>query len=467
MEISENLKVNTPIVDFIGNYCETGNSRFHMPGHKGINVLGFEKYDITEICGADNLYHPEGIIKESEMNASKLFGSASTFYSTEGSSQCIKAMLKIVLDNYEGEGKPYILAARNVHKAFIYGVALLDLDVRFINSDNDSICSSNISSDMLREELDKTSVKPAAVYVTSPDYLGIMSDIEGLAKVCHQAEIPLLVDNAHGAYLHFLDTPLHPMDLGADMCCDSAHKTLPVITGGAYIHMAGRYKNVDEASVKEAMGLFGSTSPSYLTLASLDKCNEYLAGDYRYRINNTVQRIREIKEKYKLCVLKDLEPLKITISAKGEITGYKAGEILRNENVEFEYADEDYVVLMVTEQNSEEDFVRLMKAIEIIQTEMSQDEMKIEINDAARKQGNAPGDEKIHIPQVNLSISVREAILSHHESVRVEDSLGRICASPTVSCPPAIPIAISGQRITEVEIQLFRKYKIDMVEVVK
>ena len=119
----------TPISCFLEQYGSSGITRFHMPGHKGAGALwDFEKFDITEVKGADALYEAEGIIAESEAVATQLFGTARTLFSTEGSSQCIRAMLHLIATN-SGEEKPLILAARNVHKAFIYGAALLDLDV--------------------------------------------------------------------------------------------------------------------------------------------------------------------------------------------------------------------------------------------------------------------------------------------------------------------------------------------------
>ena len=451
MEIGNELKVNTPIMDFIGNYSEKGNSRFHMPGHKGKAHLGFEEYDITEINGADNLYHADGIIAKSEAIASKLFGSDRSFYSTEGSSQCIKAMLKIVMDEYKGDKKPYIIAARNVHKAFIYGVALLDMDVRFIYEEGSSFCSDVIDSKVLEDILSKADYLPAAVYITSPDYLGKLSDVKALAKACHKFNVPLIVDNAHGAYLHFLEDKIHPMDLGADMCCDSAHKTLPVLTGGAYLHLADSYKEVDDEAVKEAMSLFGSTSPSYLTLISLDKCNEYLAKDYQSELTDTLKRIGAIKNKYKELLLDNTEDLKITVKLDGRDKD-KLENVLKECKIEPEYMDDDYIVFMITPDNTYTDFERLEEALGLIG--------KLDDNLLNDSLATSKKD-------IQMAMTIREAIMSAHEIIDIKEAKGRICASPTVSCPPAIPIAISGQIITDKEIDLFQKYNIEKIEVVK
>ena len=288
--------MTTPIFDFVKNYSESGNIRFHMPGHKGIGRLGCEMYDITEISGADVLYSADGIINESENNLTAMYDTAHSFYSTEGSTLAIKAMLRLVSER-RGDERPLIIAARNVHTAFIKAAALLDLDVEFIYPRAaEHLCSCNVSADDVREAIATAKIKPCAVYVTSPDYLGNMLDIAAISAVCRENCLPLLVDNAHGAYLNFLSENQHPMALGAAMCADSAHKTLPVLTGGAYLHVSKDYPEY-ASRAREALSLFVSTSPSYLTLSSLDLCNEMLSSDYPEKIRALAHRITELKKK--------------------------------------------------------------------------------------------------------------------------------------------------------------------------
>ena len=165
--------MQTPIVDFVRAYAKADGARFHMPGHKGKAFLGCEPYDITEIMGADALYEAEGIIAESEKNAAKLFGTRATFYSTEGSSQCIRAMLFLAVRGWQGNGRPYVIAARNAHKAFLYALALLDMDVVWLYPKKlHALCSCQILPEQLAAVLSEQKQPPAAVYVTSPDYLG-------------------------------------------------------------------------------------------------------------------------------------------------------------------------------------------------------------------------------------------------------------------------------------------------------
>ena len=190
--------MDTPICDFARDYGSKDNIRLHMPGHKGKNQLGVEHLDITEIDGADSLYEASGIIQKSEENASRLFG-CPTFYSTEGSSQCIRAMLYLAVLWAKERGKPPVIAAgRNAHKTFLTGAALLDLDVRWLYPKNGgSYLSCNLTPEAVEAALEQET--PTAVYLTSPDYLGNVADIAGIAEVCHRHGTLLLVDNAHGA----------------------------------------------------------------------------------------------------------------------------------------------------------------------------------------------------------------------------------------------------------------------------
>ena len=195
-------------------------------------------------------------------------------------------------------GSHTVVAARNVHRAFVSAAALLDLEIRWLwPEESRSLCGCPISPAQLEETLNSLPEPPAAVYLTSPDYLGGMAQIPALAQVCLPARHLLLVDNAHGAYLRFLQPSLHPLDLGADLCCDSAHKTLPVLTGGAYLHLSPTAPAQLASLAKSALGLFGSTSPSYLTLASLDLCNRYLAEGYPQRLAEAVERLAELRER--------------------------------------------------------------------------------------------------------------------------------------------------------------------------
>lgn len=445
--------MKTPIIDFVRDYADKNIVRLHMPGHKGISRLGFEALDITEIEGADVLYSPSSIILESENNASRLFGTGHTYYSTEGSSLCIKAMLALAS---KGQKNTSVLAARNVHKAFVYACALLDIDVDWLYPESEShLCACNITPSVLDAALRSLDSLPCAVYVTSPDYLGNILDIAGLAEVCHAYKIPLLVDNAHGAYLNFLSESKHPIALGADMCCDSAHKTLPVLTGGAYLHISKEADKYCE-SARERLSLFASTSPSYLILQSLDACNLYIEDGYADSLCSFCAELDILKASladagYKIC---DTEPLKLVIDACASGMSGKDIDIgLRERGVEIEFSDDCFAVMMLTPENSG-DIERLHAALLDIYSSSDKSERENTIGDFG-------------IRSSKRVMSIREATLSESEIISVSEAKGRICASVCVSCPPAVPIVVSGELIEARHIKEFEYYKTKEISVVK
>ena len=443
--------METPIADFVAAYREKNPIRLHMPGHKGAAILGCEAMDITEVAGADALYEAEGIIAESEENAAGLFGSGRTVYSAEGSSQCIRAMVYLAVTGSQRAERPWILAARNAHKAFLYALALCDADVAWLWPEgSDSLCSCPIRAEQVENALKRAETLPAAVYLTSPDYLGRENPIADIAEVCHRYGVLLLVDNAHGAYLRFLPQSRHPMDLGADLCCDSAHKTLPVLTGGAYLHMGKHAPEALRYRAKAAMALFGSTSPSYLILSSLDRCNAYLGGDFPGDLAKAVEAVRRTKAalQEKGWYVPPSEPMKITIRAAAGRSGEELARMLSRKGIEPEYADPEHLVLMPSVMTKPWELQALSEALG----------KTTEPPAVPLPMPKAPGKQVL---------TPREAVFAPQEVLPTEASLNRICASPTVGCPPAIPIAVSGERIEAETIALFQRYGVKTVAVVK
>ncbi len=444
--------MKTPIYDFVKEYSSRDVARFHMPGHKGRSFLGIEGLDITEVKGADVLYPADGIIDESERNATELFSTSHTFFSTEGSTLAIKAMLKLATDGCSGT--PLVLAGRNAHRSFVFAAALIGIDVGWIypeDSSHISVCS--ITKESLCRELSSLDRKPCAVYVTSPDYLGNIADIGGLAEVCREFGVPLLVDNAHGAYLNFLEPSRHPIALGAAMCADSAHKTLPVLTGGAYLHVSEDYPEYARGA-RRALSVFSSTSPSYLTLASLDLCNRYLSGDYRERLARKIRKADEIKAALTEAGFPVLptEPLKITVSpAEWGYTGAELADLLRLGNIEPEYCDAEYTVLMVSTESTDAELDLLLDTLTRI----------------PKRTPKRLGHSTLASLRPRCAMSIRDAVFAESEDIDVSCSVGRVCAVPTVSCPPAIPIAVSGEVIDEKTAELMLNLGIDKISVVK
>ncbi len=517
--------MNAPIREFVERYAASGAARLHMPGHKGVGPLGCEAFDITEIAGADALYEAEGIIAESEANATALFETQRTLYATEGSSQCIRAMLYLAMtawmqdrrvsareaadahpEGARGEAlqpfastretlvcsgsRPVALAGRNAHRAFLTAAALCDFDVEWLwpEAETASPCACPISAEGLRRALDAMERPPFCVYVTSPDYLGGMLDIAALAEVCHACGVPLLVDNAHGAYLKFLPEKLHPMELGADLCCDSAHKTLPVLTGGAYLHV-GRSADARYARrAKQALALFGSTSPSYLILQSLDCANPELADCFPARLAECRARVDALKAKLAargFAVLPS-EPMKLTLRTDGpevarllreganifqsvsknslisdqslSVSSYSEPKSVIIESsqapgsalwrgVEPEFVDREHVVLMFSPGNSADDFECVARALIA-----------------------PPTFEPIPSPAFPIpprAMRIRDAMFAPSERVPIERAAGRICADPMAPCPPAISVINPGERVTAELAEALRRRGIEALTVVR
>ena len=436
--------VTTPICDFLKQYAEKDILRLHMPGHKGRGKLGVEQYDITEVSGADSLYEAAGIIHQSEQNASALFG-CPTYYSAEGSSLAIRAMVYLAMQHARARGKqPKIAAGRNAHKVFLSAVTLLDVDVAWIAGD--TYLSCKIDAETLEKVIETE--RPTAVYVTSPDYLGNITDIAALAEVAHCHGCLLLVDNAHGAYLKFLPESMHPVDLGADLCADSAHKTLPVLTGGAYLHIAAHHEELVRQA-KTALALFGSTSPSYLIMQSLDAANAVLDGDYRGELADFVEHYAQMKSRLTGWGIVGTEPLKLTMTTKPYgYYGTEVARLLREQGIEGEFADPDYVVFMIAPEIGQAGLDRLERALMAL----------------PRKTAITEEPPKFHLPK--RVTAIREAAFSTTEVIPVEKSLGRILASPTVGCPPAVPVVACGEEIDENALACFRYYGIETCTVV-
>lgn len=450
------MNMTTPIRDFVAQYVASSPLRLHMPGHKGAPLLGFEAFDITEVAGADSLYEAEGIIRESEQNAGWLFG-CPTYYSTEGSSQCIRAMLYLVALHARecGIRRPLVLAGRNAHKAFLSAVALLDFDVEWLFPPAEGgYLSCAITPRDLELALSRCDRKPSAVYLTSPDYLGNVIDVEGLSEVCHRHGVLFAVDCAHGAYLKFLSPSRHPMDLGADLCCASAHKTLPVLTGGAYLHVSARLPASLRRQAKQALALFGSTSPSYLILQSLDVANAVMAGEgFVPSLLATVQRVDACRARLTAHGIQTDggdDPLKLTLYPQlYGYTGVDMANALRNRGIECEFADPNYLVLMVTPSITKEDMERLTEVL----------------------LGLPRRDALYHCPppltRPQRVMSVREAMLAPAEVLPASACVGRVLAVAEVGCPPAVPIVVSGEVISREAVACLAYYGMETCTVVR
>jgi arginine/lysine/ornithine decarboxylase len=412
-----------------------------MPGHKG----HLNAHDITEIKNADSLFEASGIIAEAEQNASKIYHTKATYFSTAGSTLAIQAMLFIAKkDNRK------IYAVRNVHRSFLNACVLLDLSVNWIYPNyQNTIISGTVDVSTIEDTLSKDT-SPKALYITSPDYYGMVADIKSIAEICHKHNTILLVDNAHGTILNFLDVNLHPIHLGADMCSDSPHKTLPVLTGGGYLHI-NNPSYVDMG--KTAMGFFGSTSPSYLIMESLDLCNIYMNTTLKADLHRVIENLQKLKSTFadRYSFANSNEPLHLTfLTWKRNQSGLQLAEKLRSFNIECEYADRQSVVLLFSPIDDNAIFERLSYALNNITLDTIDGSTKV-----------------LTLPKLLCSTTMRNAVFSPSETISIEDSVGRTCAEVKVPCPPAVPIVVSGEVVSQECVEIFKNYGLNTINVVK
>ena len=448
------MQQSTPVDRFLQDYAKSGTARFHMPGHKGnVPFLGdLGALDITEIDGADVLFHSEGILRRAEENAAALYQTEATLFSAGGSTLCIQAMLRMLQMQAPGK-KCRIAAGRSAHQAFVNACALLNIDpVWFypVFSQQHGF-SAPVTPEQTKELLAREACD--AVYITSPDYMGQSADLAGIAAVCREYGIPLLVDNAHGSHLKFCSEDRHPMTFGASLCCDSAHKTLPVLTGGSFLHIGGDFS---AAEGKQAMALFGSTSPSYLILRSLELAVELLS---RCGKDLFMQLEKKRAALFSLARQKGFAPLpgdctKLALDASAAwMNGEDLALYFRQRGLEPEYVSARHVLFLMTPWNTETDFSRLSQAIAACpvggQKSLSADDLM-------------PG-----FGWPETVCSPHEALFSDVEEVLVEQAAGRVSAQTCITCPPGIPIVVPGEKMTENTQKLLKNSSFLSIKVLK
>ena len=422
----------TPIFTALKKYANKDISSFHTPGHKNnadffkkINLM--EKLDYTEINGLDFLYNPSGIIKKAQENAAKLYNSKKSLFCTGGCTQTVKAMLMLAMPK---GGK--LLTGRIIHSSAVDAMAVLDIDPVFIKNSYKAGFFAGIKAEEVKNELERhKDIK--AVYITSPDYFGVLSEIKEISKLTKQYNIPLMVDNAHGSHLKFLYEDIDPITLGADLSANSLHKTLPVLTGGAMLNI----NNDKFINAEEAIRFFGSTSPSYPVMASIDLAINWLKNNGKKEYEKLLQKTNEINKlivELKLNIPKSKTDLtRISINAeKFNLTEQEILKIFHDNFIEPECIDDKNIILIPTPFNKDKDFERLKKALKQL---------------ASAKSFLKP-EEKIFISGERI-MSIRNAIMSENEITETKKSLGKIAASAVYKCPPGIPIVIPGEIITK------------------
>lgn len=459
------------------NYSKTDYYPFHMPGHKrnmpGGKLESAYQIDITEIDGFDNLHHAEGILQEAMNRASRLYQSSETHFLVNGSTCGILSSISATVKKH---GK--ILLARNCHKAAYHALFLRELRPIYvyppIQSEYgiyDSLCVQDIQN-----ALEKCP-DIEAIFLTSPTYDGVVSDVATIVKIAHEKGIPVIVDEAHGAHFGFhKDFPQNAVSLGADIVIHSVHKTLPSFTQTALIHVNGNL--VDRNKLNQFLGIYQTSSPSYLFMAGIDECMALVRekGDQLFQ-----ELSEELDEFYQQCIgfkhiklfqEKDAayayDKSKIVISVKNtHLTGHELGQLLLHKyHLQMEMEAPTYVVAIATIMDTKEGFQRLAQALleidETIDRKINRKSAacnckNMEQIEKAQKQRNSLDVVKTFEGQIVYTISETEEM--EKETLPFEETKNRVSGEYIYLYPPGIPILTPGELITKEMIALVNAYK--------
>ncbi|MEM8828796.1 MAG: aminotransferase class I/II-fold pyridoxal phosphate-dependent enzyme [Cyanobacteria bacterium P01_G01_bin.19] len=444
---------NLPLLNALKKLANKPHAAFYAPGHKQGKGSGAEilellsqnvfKADLPELPELDNLFAPEGVIETAQNLASSTFGADKTWFLVNGSTCGIIAAILAVC----GEGDKIILP-RNIHQSAIAGLVLSGAIPIFINPEYDSQeeLAYNVTVDAVKQALTEHP-DTKAVMMLHPTYQGICSDLKAIADLAHQYNIPLLVDEAHGAHFAFHpDLPPSAMSVGADLAVQSTHKVLSAMTQASMLHLQG--DRICPQKIAKALQLVESTSPSYLLLASLDAARHQMATQGKKLMDKTLQLTIEARNKIAeipyLSILKPhsqpgcnyLDPTRLTVNVSQlGITGFAADKILHEQlNVTCELPLLQHLTFIISLGNTPEDIHNLVRSL----GKLSQ------FPNSPVSQSPNPT-----IPQSpNPRISPRQAYFASTETVTLKESCDRLCGELICPYPPGIPVLMPGEIIT-------------------
>lgn len=490
------------------DYSSSNMYPFHMPGHKRNPVFlnsknpveGAYSVDITEIDGFDNLHNANGIILDLMNNVSDLYGTLKSFILINGSSCGILSAVHSVVS--EGET---ILIARNCHKSVYNACFLKNLRVEYLYpSLNERLkFYAGISPKEVEAEFKKNTLIKAVV-ITSPTYEGVVSDIEKISEITHSYGAILIVDEAHGAHFQYSNCfPESAVSLGADIVIQSIHKTLPALTQTALMHICS--ERVSAEKINKYLGIFQTSSPSYVLMSSVDSCismmrsGEELMGAYIDRLRDFYRRteifnnIKILGNEYgKTNAIEnvfDYDYGKIVIfDSTFSLSGVDLMNILREEfSLEMEMSSDFYVIGMTSVMDSDEGINRLAKALEDIDKRIEVSKMdgrqescsenddsskncEYRVLDFKQSESYLYGDYKKHWDGLERKLSIGEAEKSekvwinianaYEEAYEINKIVGKIAGEYIYIYPPGSPLIVPGEVYSE-EIVARIKYYIE------
>ncbi len=439
-------------------YSQSDFYPYHMPGHKRNAVDGVPKewtsLDITEIEGFDNLHNPEGILKRLQADAAKAYGAEESFYLVNGSTCGILSAISAAVP-FGGE----LLIVRNCHKSVYHAAYLRQLTLRYVYpevSESFDVCEA-VTAGQVHEALQQYP-RVKAVVIVSPTYEGRLADVEAIAKVVHERDLPLIVDEAHGAHLGFHEEfAVNSCRVGADIVINSLHKTLPSMTQTALLHCNG--KIVDREFLKRFLRIYQTSSPSYVLMASMEEAiSQAVNGqdafdEFVKRWKDMLSRLQECKNirilptDYDECEEKKHDIGKLVLSVKGTgLSGQQFYDIvLERYHLQFEMACESFVLAMFTVGDSPEGFERLIQAVL---------ELDAELENGSVPEENAEKRVTMHLCE---GVPFHRAWDMEREYIPLSEAADRMVGEFINLYPPGTPIAVPGERLSKEVLRQLQK----------
>lgn len=439
---------NMDILTKLEEYSKAGYVPMHMPGGKrNTEYASTSVLDITEIDGFDNMHNAEGIIKNASFRAAKLYGADKTLMLVNGSTAGI---LSAICGATKRKGK--IIVARNCHVSVYNALIMAQLEPVYVipEVDNDTGIYSGVSLEQIRKCFENNR-DAQAVIITSPTYEGVVSEVREIASYLHEKGIPLIVDEAHGAHFKFSEEfPESAVKAGADIVINSIHKTLPALTQTALLHISGNY--VDYDKVERFWNIYQTTSPSYILMASIDRCmriieeqGNYIFKDYISKLKNLRENIAKLNN-IRLMDSDDISKI-ILICDDGK---YLYDRLLDEYKVQLEMASFKYVIAMTSVADKQEYYDRFLEALQKIDESWETGKYN---NDAKTESNKDTSCYAINNkPQVCMcpadAIDLMDENGYEDLSVNSPDICGRISISSILIYPPGMPVVNVGERIT-------------------
>ncbi|MFN6464831.1 MAG: aminotransferase class I/II-fold pyridoxal phosphate-dependent enzyme [Nostoc sp. DedVER02] len=460
-----------PLLDALKANVARPHAPFYTPGHKqgkGVSqlltdLLGTKIFraDLTELADLDNLFAPQGVIQEAQQLAAEAFGASQTWFLVNGSTCGIEAAILATC----GTGDKIILP-RNVHSSAIAGLILSGAIPIFLNPEYDPVLdiAHSITSNAVQSALQQHP-DAKAVLTVYPTYYGVCGDLSAIANITHKYNIPLLVDEAHGAHFAFHpELPTPALAAGADLTIQSIHKVLGAMTQASMLHIQG--DRIDCDRISKALQLVQSTSPSYLLLASLDAARQQMALHGKMLMSRTLELTNEARTKISQIpglsllsielggspgfVTLDETRLTVTVSGLG-LTGFEAEEILDEKfAVTAEFASLQHLTFIISLGNITADIEQLVQSFTTLAKEYRQTNLI-----------TSPNEQNFLTTQAHaLHFSPREAFFAASETLPLAQTSDRICAEIVCPYPPGIPVLMPGEIITKPVLEYLQQIQV-------